>query len=774
MSAESGDQDVPTDFLASGRLKSAIRTLGVDLIGRSIGVYHITSLLGAGGMGEVYRARDTKLGRDVAVKVLPSIFTADPEHLKRFEREARMLAALNHPHIGAIYGQEEIDGLPALVLELVEGPTLAERSSNGPLPVSEALTIARQIAEALEAAHLRGIVHRDLKPANIKVTPDGTVKVLDFGLAKTGNAAHHLSPAATETHETMEGVILGTAAYMSPEQARGRPVDRRTDIWAFGCVLFEMLTGRLAFAGDTPSDTLARVLERDPDWQLLPRSTPARVRDLVGDCLQKDPEKRLNDLTDARREIEACLASPFKLPRAIFESLRWRASRPAMRWGLLGIAVVAAGLSIYQLRDREASLPILTNPRQVTSAVGVEDHPSWSPDARTIAYESSETGNSDIWLAPVGGGSPVNRTADHTGVDRYPSWSPDGRQIAFWSDRDGGGYYVMPALGGAAVRLISSPGTTEHFQSAPEWSADGTQLAGVIYALSETRFQQILEIVSLVTREARQIDLPGIEQARLDLTWSRDGRYVAYVDAGQQQSEVTTLWMLRLSDGRATVLSDGRTNIRRPRWSPDARYLFYAANRAGPTDLWRQRVSDAGLAVGDPQRITTGLEVRGAAFSADGTKLVYSKGRWVSNVWRVPILQNDPATWADSQQITFDQAFVEFVDLSPDGKSLLYSSDRAGNQDLWMVPIGGEALQLTIDPAPDWHPHMSPDGQQITFYSFRTGDREIWAMPASGGAATQLTRSKGIGRCAEMVIRRPRNCLSIRENGRLRDLGDGC
>src|SRR6267378_4953700 len=252
--------------------------------GTRLGPYEIQAPLGAGGMGEVYRARDTKLGRDVAIKILPQIFTSDPERLARFEREARMLAALNHPHIGAIYGIEEVESVHALVLELVEGDTLAERLRRGPLPVNDAVAVARQIAEALESAHEHGIIHRDLKPANVKITPDGKVKVLDFGLAK---AVSFDAPTATLSNSptlltgSMGGAIIGTAAYMSPEQAKGKAVDRRTDIFAFGCLLYEMLTGRAAFEGEDTTEILARVLEREPDWNLLPAGVPQSVRNLL-------------------------------------------------------------------------------------------------------------------------------------------------------------------------------------------------------------------------------------------------------------------------------------------------------------------------------------------------------------------------------------------------------------------------------------------------------------------------------------------------------------
>jgi tetratricopeptide (TPR) repeat protein len=330
-----------SSFLAVPALAAAAFSAPASLIGRRVGPYAIESLLGVGGMGEVYRARDTKLGRDVAIKVLPGLLAADPDRLRRLEREARTLAALNHPHIGAIYGFEQSDGVNGLVLELVEGPTLADRlaesrSKGHGLPVQEALTIARQIGEALEAAHEKGIVHRDLKPANIKLTPEGTVKVLDFGLAKVvTDEPPDLEQSPTQSMgATREGTILGTAAYMSPEQARGKPVDKRTDIWAFGCVLYEMLTGRAPFAGETLTDTLAAIIEREPDWRALPDATPVGVRRLLRRCLEKDSKQRLRDIGDApedltrnrepRKRVLVGLAVVLLCLAAALMAIRWR------------------------------------------------------------------------------------------------------------------------------------------------------------------------------------------------------------------------------------------------------------------------------------------------------------------------------------------------------------------------------------------------------------------------------------------------------------------
>ena len=315
--------------------------------GTRLGPYQVERLLGTGGMGEVYRARDTTLNRDVAIKVLLPAVTADPERLSRFSREAQVLASLNHPHIAQIYGLEDAGGVPALVLELVDGPTLADRIAHGAIPISEALPIAAQIAEALEAAHEQGIIHRDLKPANIKVREDGTVKVLDFGLAKAFDPSRSTDPDPMNSptislHATHVGVILGTAAYMSPEQAKGRAVDRRADLWAFGAVLFEMLTGRRAFGGDEVSEIMAHVLMEEPDWNALPAGTPLPIRRLLRRCLEKDRKRRLDSAAAARFELEEAMTAAGENGNAAADSrAAWRRALP---WALTGVSAVALAL----------------------------------------------------------------------------------------------------------------------------------------------------------------------------------------------------------------------------------------------------------------------------------------------------------------------------------------------------------------------------------------------------------------------------------------------
>ena len=332
-----------------------------SLIGRQIGTYRIVAPLGAGGMGEVYRATDLRLRRDVAIKILPEAFATDADRLARFEREARVLASLNHPHIGGIHGLEEDGDIRALVLELVEGLTLAERLVSGPLPVHEALTYSRQIADALEAAHEKGICHRDLKPANIKITPDGQVKVIDFGLARADDVAvgGDMSQSPTITAiATGTNVILGTAAYMSPEQARGKVVDRRADVWAFGCVIYEMLTARQAFSGETVVDTLSAILNREPDWRLLPPETPSAIRRLLPRCLAKDLKRRIHDISDARIEIEDALDAGGDTLTTEQRGLGIGARTAALLAAtLLGIGMVAGVLFTRSSPSTEASPP---------------------------------------------------------------------------------------------------------------------------------------------------------------------------------------------------------------------------------------------------------------------------------------------------------------------------------------------------------------------------------------------------------------------------------
>ena len=567
------------------------------VIGTRLGPYEIVAPLGAGGMGEVYRARDTKLGRDVAIKVLPTLFTSDPERRARFEREARLLAALNHPHIGAIYGLEDADpsthsassgqagsgqaAVRALVLELVEGETLADRLTTGPLPVMEVLTIARQIAEALEAAHEKGIVHRDLKPANIKITPAAVVKVLDFGLAKAcadDGSGPDLSQSPTVTAgDTREGVILGTAAYMSPEQARGRSLDKRTDNWAFGCVLFEMLTGRSTFAGDTISDTIVAILERDPDWRLLPATTPSAIQHLLRRCLQKDLHRRLRDVGDARLDIEEALAEPIAIAGpARLEVRGGRRQRLVGAVTLLAIGGVLGSLVGVRLKTEPR---LLTPPAAhfVVSLAPSErlaglDFPAVaiSPDGSRVAYVATRGGRPQLLVRPMSSleATPMPGTADAIS----PFFSPDNRWIAFFAE---GKLKKVPVSGGAPITLCDAP-----IGFGGSWGSDDV----IVFAsASGSGLSQVPAAGGTPTR-VTTIDTQNGEFSHRWPELLPDGRTVLFTVGTLGSWDDAQIVAQSLSSGQRRVLIQGGTN---PHYLSTG-HLIHAHRR--PCDLELRRV----------------------------------------------------------------------------------------------------------------------------------------------------------------------------------------
>ena len=527
-------------------------------------------------MGEVYRARDAKLGREVAIKILPAVLAADPERLARFEREARLLAALNHPHVAAIYGFEASGEVRGLVLELVEGETLAEKLARGPLRLAEALETARQIADALDAAHERGIVHRDLKPANIKITPEGAVKVLDFGLAKAGpaDAAGMASTKTSPFDSTAGGLLLGTAPYMSPEQARGLPVDKRTDIWAFGCVLFEMLAGRRPFSGDTVTDVLVSIVERQPDWTALPPETPPSIRRLLGHCLEKDLRRRLHDIADVRIEIDDVLsgAQAGTEPTGASADLR-RERLPWIVSGALLIVALATAAAAWAAfsgaSSTDNSAPTIVRATRLTNTPFQEFGASISADGKWIAYYSDARGRTDLWVKFLDNGSTANLTASIDldlpvrgmlgGVDI----APDGSSIAFSARETAAGNpmldtWVIPApLGGVPRKVVQN-------LQATRWSPDGKQLVGMRAGASAGDSLWIVDkdggnLRQLIPlRAGRHIHWP---------TWSRDGRHIYFIDTfitwHDEPSEVSRVPVAAENRRRSCKAADARSIRRR-------------------------------------------------------------------------------------------------------------------------------------------------------------------------------------------------------------------
>jgi eukaryotic-like serine/threonine-protein kinase len=690
--------------------------------GARLGVYEVTSQIGVGGMGEVYRATDTRLKRQVALKILPASLATDPDRLARFEREAEVLASLNHPNIAAIHGLEESDGVKALVMELVEGATLADRIAQGAIPVDEALPIAKQIAEALEAAHEQGVIHRDLKPANIKVRPDGTVKVLDFGLAKALQPAGvgaatslSMSPTIASPAVTAAGIILGTAAYMSPEQARGVDVDRRADLWAFGVVLYEMLTGRQLFDSATVSDTVAYVLMKEPDWSALPANTPPLVRGLLRRCLEKDRKRRLDSASVVRLEVEeASTAAPvFKGAAAptVAEDRRgrlvWMAACAVAVVGASALAVPA----VRHLRETPRAVPAETRTDLVTPPTDQPSNFALSPDGQKIVFVASGDGGSRLWLRSL------STTTAHplagTEGARYPFWSPDSRSVGFFAagamkrlDVDDGAASGMPQ---SLAPAINGVGGT--------WNADGV----IVYAPSAV--SPLMRVPASGGNTAAVTTLGPHQLGHRAPYFLPDGRtFLFYSDAG--------IYLGTLNGGAPTLLT--RANSRGV-FLPDGTgrdgvgWLMWERFDTRTVVVQRLNVARATL-TGDP--VTMAVDVMAdlgwTAVSVATTGLVaYRAGggkrelEWFNRSGASEGVLGDPN---DNNQLG--------PRLSPDGRRVVVARGLA-NEDLWLLD-GRRTSRLTFDPAADGYPLWSPDGTRIVFRSTRTNVSDLYVKAANG------------------------------------------
>ncbi|MGE5277751.1 MAG: protein kinase domain-containing protein [Acidobacteriota bacterium] len=726
--------------------------------GARFGPYEILSPVGAGGMGEVYRARDGKLGREVAVKTLPEEFARDEERLARFEREAKVLAALNHPNVAAIYGLEESGGARFLVLELVPGETLAEKLAAGPLAVEETLGLCRQVAEALEAAHEQGIVHRDLKPANIKVTPAGKVKVLDFGLAKAFGAepsrAGDLSHSPTVTSGgTQKGVILGTASYMSPEQARGKPVDRRTDIWSFGCLLYELLAGRKAFEGETVSDVMAAVLTKEPDWSALPAGTPPRVAELIRRCLRKDPQRRLHDIADARIEIEEAAIEPSgsaaAVPRTGAAGSRGRA------WSLLAIALASAALAALStwLLTRPAAVPRrreIARLARITPPTARSEGPSWSPDGSLLAYASDRSGNFEIYVRRGESGQDVNVTND-PGQDVQPAFSPDGGSIAFVSTRTsktglikiggtlsrnsrtyGGDLWMIPSLGGAARRLAEDA-------NAPRWRPDGRS---ILFVTGAENRRAIMEVPA-AGGPARAV-LPSDRSSWeiISVGCSPDGRWISF------ESQLEQIFLMPAGGGKPEQVGAGFSHV----WDASSRRLwFLARDPEGGTRVQCMELDGSRAAAkGQPQTISLSTAyLRDLAVSRDDRRLVVAEEETSRNLTRLPLAPGGGAPAGPEEPLSSGRVIDSYPAVSPDGRLVAYISDILGRTEVWILDVETrrrQRLQLPGEDLAEADPAWMPAGREVVAVRyFSTGEAAGWIAALDGSRAEELLRGKNVG-----------------------------
>jgi serine/threonine protein kinase/Tol biopolymer transport system component len=716
------------------------------MIGQKLGVFEVVAKLGEGGMGEVYRARDTKLDRDVAIKVLPKHLSADPEALARFEREAKAVAALSHPNILDIhdFGRDAASGTAYAVMELLEGATLRERLSAGPLPLKKVVQIGVDIAHGLAAAHARGLVHRDLKPENIFVTTDGRVKILDFGLARTlapevDGALRDRADSPTALRQTDPGTVLGTVGYMSPEQVKGHPADHRSDVFSLGCVLYELATGRRAFQRDTPAETMTAILREDPPE--LSRdgvSAPAALEPVIRHCLEKQPDERFQSARDLAFALHSSAASTTSISGASAIPVPAPVKRRVPIAALAGAVVLAAGAFFAGRQFGSLTGPSGSTAftfRQLTDGAGVETDPSISPDGVSVAYASTTKGTSDIYVQRIGGRNALLVAGDAGRDEAAPAFSPDGAAIAFHVKGGRGGIFITGATG-ESVRRVTD------FGFHPAWSPDGQRLVFCTEQIVNPAGRSSASTLWIVDARGgaptKLSDGDGVEPV-----WSPSGARIAYwaVDTGQRD-----LYTIPAAGGPRTAVTHDAAMDWGPKWSADGKYLYFSSDRGGSMNIWRIPIDETtGAATGAPEPVTQGVTAaEQATLSRDGARLAFRSAMSATNPVAIPF---DPAAErAGSPTPILDRTGSMIpTGISPDGQWLSMFNVFEHQEDIFIARVDGSDLRrLTDDEFRDRAPVWSPDGKEIAFYSNRTDNYGIWSVkPDASGLRPLTERGKG-------------------------------
>jgi Tol biopolymer transport system component len=708
-------------------------------------------------MGEVWRARDTRIGREVALKVLPPAFVADRDRLRRFEQEARAAGTLNHPNLVTIHDLGSADGTPYVAMELLEGETLREKMElHGAavrLPIRKAIDYSVQIANGLAAAHEKGIVHRDLKPENIFITRDGRAKILDFGLAKLKPETDAgKTDARTQQRDTSPGTVVGTAGYMSPEQVRGQEVDHRSDIFSFGAILYEMLSGRRAFKGDSSVETMSAILKEDPpDLSAADGSIPPVIDLVVRHCLEKNREERFQSARDLAFDLERISSVSGSSPAVAVSKTRGRWIAPTIAAAIAVIAIVVIAVAVAWRAGYRAATAVkpassVRTFKLLTNQAGVQDFPSFAPEGKTFVYVSKASGKADIYFKRVDGRNAINLTKDSQAANTQPAFSPDGSQIAFRSERDGGGIFIMGATGESVRRLTD-------FGFNPTWSPDGSEIA---VSTESTELQpqsrpgsSIVDVIDVRTGTKREI----VDRAHdgVQPSWSPRGDRIAYwaITGGGGQRDLFTVDP-HADNPRQTIVrvTNDPALDWNPVWSPDGKYLYFGSDRDGTMNLWRVPMDEhSGKPLGPPE--SASLPTQFAAhfsFARNTGALAYASVNLSDSIWRVPF---DPVSLRVSGEPTaiIGGAMLllrfEGNPISPDGKWIAFSN-IGGQEDLFIARTdGSEIRQLTNDPEKDRGPSWSLDGKRIYFYSQRPNRYEVWSIGVDGSGLRQVSHTSG-------------------------------
>jgi serine/threonine protein kinase/Tol biopolymer transport system component len=711
-------------FLESGALAVAARDLANEMPalgpGRRLGAYELLTPLGAGGMGEVWKAKDRALHRDVAIKILPPAFARDPDRLRRFEQEARAAAMLAHPNILAVYATGNERGAPYLVAELLEGSTLRDRLSHGPIPEGKAVEYSFEIAQGLAAAHEKGLVHRDLKPENVFVTRDGRVKILDFGLAKLVQSASLVH----EPTQTATGVALGTPGYMAPEQVRAQPADHRCDIFAFGVVLYEMLEGRRPFPGESSVETMHAILTQDPPP--LTRASPL-VEQIVRHCLEKEPSERFQSARDLGFQLRVARHSSSQAAAATALSLPRRPYAAAAAIVLV-VASVAATLLWWRPPQEPAPNPTLTITR-LTSYAGLTTDAALSPDGTLFAYASDRggDGNLDIWLQQIGQAEAIRLTTD-AADDREPNFSPDGRRIAFRSDRDGGGVYVVSTLGGAATRIVSGGRTPRHSPDG-KWVAYWVGLAARVAATGS-------RVYVIGANGGSPIPIAADLAVARNPVWSPDGTRLLLVGSDEpiyDTSRPSWDWWVAPFEGgmaRRTRAAEGLRSqglgLPTPATWDRERGVLFAADLGDSRNIWQLPLAHDGSPAEAASRLTTAAGIEDGPAVAGG-RMAFSSFVENADIWSLPADTLRGTVTGALERVTDNAGLDVQPALSADGRRLAFTSNRAGNFDIYVKDVGSnEERAVTISATFESRPAISADGSMVAYNEGPASNRRVY------------------------------------------------